>query len=202
MVVVLSRSVRPSRRPSRRRRLSSVRPSTFAHRRRPSAVRPSAPSSSHVNNRRILRPNETIHSDVHMVPYQNKFGNNARIFGGPHGIADALEAVTTNQGNDTPHVHAAMPIVAPYQNKTLTYIRESLEKDQNQFDHIKRFITHLCREDQSDDKRHQERLAALERAKPANRAGSPHMRLSQLLVIYRPQVAPEPNCSLWEQMCH
>ena len=61
-----------------------------------------------------------------MVPCQNKFGNNARISGGAHGMAEALAAATENQGNDTPHVHGVMAIFTPYQNKTLADIRDSL----------------------------------------------------------------------------
>ena len=96
-----------------------------------------------------------MHSDVHMVPCQKKFGNNARIFGDTHGVAEALGAATEDQGNDTPHVHGVMTIVTPYQNKTLADFRDSLEKDLNQFDRIKRFITHMCRVDNFDDKGHQ-----------------------------------------------
>ena len=133
-----------------------------------------------------------------MVPCPNKFGNNARIFGGTHGMAEAPGAATENQGNDTPHVHGVMAIVTPYQNKTLAEIRESIEKDLNQFERIKRFITHMCRDDHFDDAGHQESLGALERAKAANLAGSTHMRLAQMLAIYRRQVATEPKGSLWE----
>ena len=101
---------------------------------------------------------------VHMVPCQNKFGNNARIFGSTHGMAEAPGEATENQGNDTPHVHGVMAIVTPYQNKTLTEIRDSIEKDLNQLDRIKSFITHTCRDDHSDDAESQESLVALERA--------------------------------------
>jgi hypothetical protein len=134
-----------------------------------------------------------------MVPCQNKFVNNARIFGGTHGMAETLGSATENQGNDTPHVHGVMAIVTPYQNKTLADIRDSLGKDLNQFDRIKRFITHMCRDDHFDDKGHQENLATLERAKAAKLAGTPHMRLAQMPAIYRPQVVPEPKCSLWRE---
>ena len=41
---------------------------------------------------------KSMQSHVHMVPCQNKFGNNARIFGGTHGMAEALGAATENQG--------------------------------------------------------------------------------------------------------
>ena len=47
----------------------------------------------------MIRSNESMQSQVHMVPCQNKFGNNARIFGGTHGLAEALGAATENQGH-------------------------------------------------------------------------------------------------------
>ena len=65
-----------------------------------------------------------MQSRVHIVPCQNKFGINARIFGGTHGMTEALGAATENQWNDTPHVHGVMVIVTPYQNKTLADIRD------------------------------------------------------------------------------
>ena len=40
-------------------------------------------------------------SGVHIEPCQNKFGNNARIFGGTHGMAEAVGAATENQGRDS-----------------------------------------------------------------------------------------------------
>ena len=64
-------------------------------------------------------------------------------------MAVALGAATENQGNVTPHVHGVMAIVTPCQKKTLTEIWDSIEKDMDQFDRIKRFITHMCREDHS-----------------------------------------------------
>ena len=143
-----SLSIRPSQRSSRRRR--------FVH------VRPCAPSSSQIDYISILLSNETMQARVHMVPCQNKFVNNARIFGGTHGMAEALGAANENQGNDTPHVHGVMAIVTPYQNKTLDDIHDSLDKDLNRFYRIKRFITHMCRDDHFDDKGHQENLATLE----------------------------------------
>ena len=87
-----------------------------------------------------------------MVACQKQIGNNTHIFGGAHGLAEALGAATENQGNDTPHMHGVMAIVTPYQNKTVAGIRDSLEKDLNQFDRIKRFITHTCRDDHVDER--------------------------------------------------
>ena len=73
--------------------------------------------SSLVGDSPIIRSNESMQKQVHMVPCQNKFGNNARILGGTHGMADALGAATENPGNDTPHVHGVMAVVTPYQKK-------------------------------------------------------------------------------------
>ena len=56
----------------------------------------------------------------------------------------------------------------------------------------------MCRDDHFDNQGHQDNLPALERAKAANLAGSPHLRLAQMPEMYRPQVAPAPKESLWE----
>jgi len=138
---------------------------------------------------------ETAQQRVHMVPCQNKFGHNARIFGGTHGMAEALGAATENQGNDTPHVHGIMAVVTPYQVKTLAQIRQMLENDFSKVKRIKRFIQHMCREDHFDHEGHQQRLQAIERAKSTNLAGTPHLRLSQLPRFFRPQAI---KSSLWD----
>ena len=101
------------------------------------------------------------------------------------------------RGNDTPHIHGVLAVVTPYQFKTLAEIRELLEKDLSQLDRIQRFIQHMCREDHFDNKGHQESLSALERAKSANLAGLPHVRLSQMPALYRPPAAAAPKVSLW-----
>ena len=44
------------------------------------------------------------------MPCQNKFGRNARIFGGTHALADGLCAVTEHQGNDMPHAHVFLSL--------------------------------------------------------------------------------------------
>jgi len=142
---------------------------------------------------------ESMQSRIKMVPCQNKFGNNARIFGGTHGMAESMGAATENQGNDTPHTHGVMAVVTPYQFKSLADIRAMLEDDLSQFERIKRFIGHMCTEDHFDNERHQGNLESLERAKAANLAGLPHMRLCQMPGFYRPQATITPKVSLWQK---
>ena len=54
-----------------------------------------------------------MYEQCRAVPCQNRFGKNARVMGGSFAMAESLAAATENQGNDTPHIHGIMALVAP-----------------------------------------------------------------------------------------
>ena len=78
---------------------------------------------------------------------QNKFGNNAKVFGGSAGYCDHLVGMTENQGEGTPHFHGVMLLMTIYQHRTLLEIAELIEKDVLSAYEIKAYHEHLCRED-------------------------------------------------------
>ena len=86
---------------------------------------------------------ESMHKAAGIVPCQNKFGHNARIFGGTHAMAESIGGATEHQGNDTPHFHGVMAVTTPYQVKTLAQIRDLIKKDLSQANLITRFREHM-----------------------------------------------------------
>ncbi len=66
-----------------------------------------------------------MQSQVQMVPCQNKFGNNARIFGGTHGMAEAVGAATENQGIWKGSGLLADPYVKKWTFKTISFLNAS-----------------------------------------------------------------------------
>ena len=113
-------------------------------------------------------------------------------------MAESLAACTEHQGNDTPHIHGLMAIACPYQYKTLLEIRNLIEHDVTEFDRIKRFIEHMCREDHFDNEAHQDSLPSLEKAKNEGLAGAPHFRLSAKPSFLQPRRMPATQPSLWD----
>ena len=113
-------------------------------------------------------------------------------------MAESLAAATEHQGNDTPHTHGVMAVVTPYQYKSLVEIRELIERDMKEFDRIKRFIEHMCREDHYDDEKHQASVETLENAKASGLSGAPHVRISAKPLFLKHRVMPSQQPSLWD----
>ena len=127
---------------------------------------------------------------------QNKFGNNARIFGGTAGFCDGLGTVLENQGEGTPHGHGVAIFVTPYQHRTLLQIHEMIEAQLLDVESIKRFSEHLHREDHYDLEAHQAALPELEKDWKQNYAGREHQALS----VKPSYFGQDPTSSTWSKV--
>ena len=145
-----------------------------------------------------LKFGKSFYEKCKVVPCQNRFGKNARVMGGTFAMAESLAAATENQGNDTPPIHGIMALATPYQYKTLLEIRDLIQKDVSNFERIKRFIAHMCKEDHFDNEGHQDSLESLEKARAAGLAGMPHFRIASKPSFLQGRSPSEKQPSLWD----
>ena len=81
---------------------------------------------------------------------------------------------------------------------TLLEIRDLIKKDVGNFEKIKRFIAHMCREDLFDDERHQNSLESLKKLKHQGLAGLPHFRIASKPSFLQGRSFSEKQPSLWD----